>query len=174
LLHEEILMSIAELLLPEFDQEMAGTRKTLERVPDDKLDWKAHPKSNTIRWVASHLAEIPGWVSATLIEDSWDFEPPGGEPYRTPMLSSREEILRVFDLHVAEARKAIAATSDEAFHKEWSLLQGGKVLFTMPRYTVARSFLLNHVIHHRAYLCSYLRLNDIPVPALYGPSGDEK
>src|SRR5262245_26042799 len=166
-------MSIAELLLPEFDQEMAGTRKTLERVPDDKLDWKAHPKSNTIRWVASHLVEMPGWVEPTLTGDSWDFAPPGGEPYRTPILESRQEMLEEFDKIVATARAAIAKTSDAEFAKQWSLLQGGKAIFTASRYTVIRSFVLNHMIHHRTYLCSYLRMNNIPVPALYGPSGDE-
>ena len=166
-------MSIAESILPEFDQEMAGTRRTIERIPNDKLDWKAHPKSNTIGWVGSHLAEIPCWGAGTLTSDSWDIEPPGGEPYRTRQLSSREEMLTEFDKNVAAARAAIAKTSDEAFAQDWSLLQGGKVLMTMPRIVVIRSFILNHSIHHRAWLCSYLRMNDVPVPALYGPSGDE-
>src|SRR4029077_16556910 len=97
---EENAMSLAELLLPEFDQEMAGTRKVLERVPNDKLDWKAHPKSNTIGWVASHLADIPGWVGFTLGADSLDLEPPGKEPYRTKILTSREEMLAAFDKNV--------------------------------------------------------------------------
>ncbi len=167
-------MSIAEMILPEFEQEMAGTRKTLERIPDDKLDWKAHPKSNTIGWVGGHLAEIPGWVEGTLTQDSWDINPPGGEPYRTPQFKSHQEMLDVFDKNVAAAKKAIAATSDEAFMKPWSLLSGGETLMTMPRLAVIRGFVISHTIHHRAYLCCYLRLNDIPVPALYGPSGDEK
>jgi uncharacterized damage-inducible protein DinB len=166
-------MSIAQSILPEFDQEMAGTRKVLERVPDDKLGWKAHPKSNTIGWVAAHLSEIPGWVGGTLKQDSWDINPVGGEPYKSPPAESREQILAVFDKNVAEAREAIAAASDEDFAKQWSLLSGGNVVFTMPRIGVVRSFVLNHTIHHRAFLCSYLRLNDVPVPGLYGPSGDE-
>jgi uncharacterized damage-inducible protein DinB len=166
-------MTIAESILPEFDQEMAGTRKTLERVPNDKLEWKAHPKSNTIGWNAAHLAEIPGWVEGTLTQTEWDIAPKGGEPYRTPVMTSREQILGVFDKNVATARKAIEKTSDAAFAIEWSLLMGGEKILTMPRLSVIRSFVLNHSIHHRAYLCSYLRLNDIPVPALYGPSGDE-
>lgn len=166
-------MSIAESILPEFDQEMANTRKVLERIPDEKLDWKAHPKSNTIGWNGAHLAEIPGWVEGTLTKDSWDINPPGGEPYRTPSANSRQQIIETFDKNVAAARKAIQATSDGAFMKDWSLLSGGKVFFTMPRIAVIRTFVLNHTIHHRAYLCSYLRLNDIPVPGLYGPSGDE-
>lgn len=167
-------MSIAKTLLPEFEQEMAGTRKTLERIPDDKLEWRAHPKSNTIGWVASHLVEIPGWVEGTLTQSSWDLSPVGGEPYRTPALNSRREILDQFDANVAAAVKAIGATSDAEFQQDWSLLAGGKIVFTMPRVAVIRVFTINHLIHHRAHLCVYLRLNDIPVPALYGPSGDEQ
>ena len=165
--------TFADLILPEFDEEMAGTRKVLERVPNDKLDWKAHPKSNTIRWVASHLVEITDWVEGTLTADQWDISPPGSEPYRTPLLGSREEMLEVFDRNVSIARKAIAATSDDEYQKPWSLLYQGQNVFTMPRLKVIRSFTLNHIIHHRAHLCVYLRLNDIPVPGLYGPSGDE-
>jgi uncharacterized damage-inducible protein DinB len=166
-------MKIAELLLPEFDQEMASTRKVLERVPEDKFAWKAHPKSNTIGWVACHLAEIPGWGEGIIAQESWDIHPPGEEPYQTPKLNSRQEILDMFDAGVAAARKSIAATSDEAFAKSWSLLEGGKPMITMPRYNVIRSFLINHAIHHRGHLCVYLRLNDVPVPGLYGPSADE-
>ena len=108
-------MTIAEAVLPEYDQEMAGTRRTLERVPEDKLDWRAHPKSNTIGWVASHLAEIPGWVEGTLKHDSWDIHPAGGVPYRTAILTSRKEILDVFDQGVAEGRKTIDTTGDVSF-----------------------------------------------------------
>lgn len=166
-------MNISESILPEFDQEMANTRKVLERIPDDKLDWKAHPKSNSIGWNAAHLAEIPGWVQFTLNQDELDINPPGGEPYRTPPANSRQQVLERFDKNVAAARNAIQATSDVDFTKQWSLLNGGQVFFTMPRLAVLRTFVLNHTIHHRAFLCSYLRLNDIPVPGLYGPSGDE-
>jgi uncharacterized damage-inducible protein DinB len=168
-------MQIAELLLPEFDQEMASTRKVLERVPNDKLDWKAHPKSCTIGWVASHLVEIPNWVEGTCNGDSWDVHPPGqAEMYHTPVMKSREEMLAAFDQHVTAARAAIEKTSDEAFWQPWSLLMQGKPLFTMPRYTVIRSFVINHIVHHRAFLLSYLRLNDIPIPGMYGPSADEQ
>ena len=166
-------MSIAESILPEFEHEMAGVRKTLERVPEDKFDWKAHLKSNTIGWVSAHLAEIPGWVAGTLKQESWDINPVGGKPYQSPKAISRKQLLEVFDKNVTAARQAISTTSDEAFQKQWSLLSGGKPLFTMPRIGVIRGFVINHAIHHRAVLCVYLRLNDIPVPALYGPSGDE-
>ena len=167
-------MSIAQSILPEFDLEMAGTRKTIERIPDARLDWKAHARSNTIGWVGSHLAEIPGWVEGTLTQDLWDFSPPGQDPFRTPILGSHQQMVDVFDQNVATARRAIEATSDDAFMKNWSLLYQGNTILTMPRIAVIRSFILNHTIHHRAILTVYLRLNDIPVPALYGPSGDEQ
>ena len=167
-------MTIAESILPEFEMEMAGTRKVLERIPDNKLDWKAHPKSNPIGWVASHLVEIVGWVEGILTQDTWDINPEGGQPYRTTILGSRQEILDLFDANVVAARKQIGATSDEAFAKSWSLLSGGQELITMPKLGVIRIWVLNHTIHHRGHLCVYLRLNDIPIPALYGPSGDEQ
>jgi uncharacterized damage-inducible protein DinB len=170
---EDNPMKYAESILPEFDQEMANTRKVLERVPEDKLDWRAHPKSNTIGWNANHLAEMPGWVEGTLTQPSWDVAPPGGGGYQSPKLMTRKEILDVFDRNVAAARKAIAAVKDEDVMQPWSLLQGGKALFTMPRAAVIRGFVLNHMIHHRAILCVYLRLNNVPVPGMYGPSGDE-
>ena len=166
-------MSYSELILPEFDSEMANTRKVLERVPEDKLDWKPHAKSHTIGWNANHLAEIPGWVEGTLTGPSWDIAPAEGEPYRSPTLTTRREILELFDRNVAAARKAIAAAKDEEMGQSWSLLRAGEPLFTMPRAAVIRGFVLNHTIHHRAILCVYYRLNDIPVPGMYGPSGDE-
>ncbi|HZU35325.1 MAG TPA: DinB family protein [Gemmataceae bacterium] len=166
-------MSYAAAVLPEFDREMANTRKVLERVPEDKVDWSAHPKSHTIGWNANHLAEIPGWVEATLTMPALDIAPPGGPRYESPKLTKRQAILDVFDRNVAAARKALAAVRDEDMMQPWSLLQGGQPIFTMPRAAVIRGFVLNHMIHHRAILCVYLRLNDIPVPGMYGPSGDE-
>jgi uncharacterized damage-inducible protein DinB len=166
-------MNYAETILPEFDREMANTRKVLERVPEDKLEWQPHPKSHTIGWNANHLVEIPGWVEGWLTKPSWDFAPIGGEPYRSPKGTSRQEILDQFDRNVAAARKAIAAVTDEQMAQPWSLLKAGTTIFTMPRATVFRSFILNHLIHHRAILCVYLRLNNIAVPGMYGPSGDE-
>lgn len=166
-------MTLSQRLLPEFDQEMANTRKVLERIPADKLEWKAHPKSNTIGWVGMHVADIPGWAEFMLTKDSLDIAPPGGTPYRTPAADSREAILKHFDERAAAGRAAIAAASDDDFAKPWSLLHGGNVIFTQPRYVVLRNSVMNHLVHHRAHLCVYLRLNDVPVPGLYGPSADE-
>ena len=166
-------MSYAETILPEFDQEMANTRKVLERIPDDKLDWQAHPKSHTIGWNANHVADIPNWLVMVLTETSLDIAPVGGEPYALPKLTSRQEILELFDRNVAAARKAITEVKDEDVGIPWTLSQAGQPIFTMPRAAVVRTMVLNHLIHHRAHLCVYLRLNDIPVPGMYGPSGDE-
>lgn len=166
-------MSYSESILPEFDEEMANTRKVLERVPEDRLEWRAHPKSHTINWNASHLAEIPGWAVGTIKDTEWDFSPVGGPAYLTPSLTSRAEILAMFDENVAAARAAIAGATDEEMTVPWTLKYQGNVIFTMPRAAVIRSFVLNHIIHHRAITCVYLRLNDVPVPGMYGPSGDE-
>jgi uncharacterized damage-inducible protein DinB len=166
-------MSLAQSLLPEFDQEMAGTRTTLERVPEDKLDWRPHEKSMTMGGLATHIANMVNWATVTLTQDSFDFQPEGSEPYREEPVKSRAELLAKFEQALASARTALAATSDETMMKNWSLLGGGKVMFTMPRIACLRGMILNHIIHHRAQLCVYLRMNDVPVPALYGPSADE-
>jgi uncharacterized damage-inducible protein DinB len=166
-------MSYAETLLPEFDQEMASTRKVLERLPDDKLDWKPHPKSNTIGWNANHVADTVNWLVLALTKPSLDMAPTDGPKYEFPALTSRKQILELFDRNVAAARKAIAETKDEEIGHPWTLSQAGQEYFTMPRSTVVRIFVLNHLIHHRAHLCVYLRLNDVAVPGMYGPSGDE-
>ena len=167
-------MNYAESILPEFDREMANTRKVLERVPEDKLDWQAHPKSHTIGWNANHLAEILGWVEGALTAPSWDIAPIGGEPYQSPKLTRRQEILDLFDRNVAAARKAIAAVRDDQLSQPWSLLKAGTTLFTMPRATVIRSLVLNHLIHHRGQLTVYLRLLNVPLPMVYGPTADER
>jgi uncharacterized damage-inducible protein DinB len=166
-------MSYAEALLPEFDREMANTRKVLERVPDDKFDWQAHPRSHTIGWNASHVADLPNWLVAALTKPSLDVAPVGGPRYEFPKATSRREVLDLFDRNVAAARKAITEVKDDEVHEPWTLSQGGKEIFTMPRAAVVRGVVMNHLIHHRAHLCVYLRLNDIPVPGMYGPSGDE-
>ncbi len=166
-------MRLSETLLPEFDHEMANTRKTLERVPDDKFAWKPHEKSMPMGGLATHLANILTWVIHTINKDSIDVAPPGGEPLRMPQATSRQEVLDTFDQNLAAARAALAGASDELLLKPWSLLAGGKTILTMPRIAVLRSFVMNHSIHHRAQLGVYLRINDVPVPSIYGPSADE-
>jgi len=161
--------SLSQSLLPDFDHEMANTRKSLERVPDNKLDYKPHAKSMSLGQLATHLATINHWVEATIGVDSFDVStaPPN------PELKSRTEILAEFDKNVAASRKLLAGATDAQLTQPWALLSEGKTVFTMPRVAVVRNFILNHTIHHRAQLGVYLRLNDIAVPSIYGPSADE-
>ena len=166
-------MSISEALLPEFDQEMDGARRTLERVPEDRFDWKPHAKSGSMIWLAGHLANIPYWATLTIQEGELDLMPDGKPLPQPPAPTSVDQMLAEFDQHVRKARAAIAGADDAAFLAPWSLLKNGVTIFSMPKIAVLRSFVMNHLIHHRAQLGVYLRLNDIPVPALYGPSADE-
>ncbi len=166
-------MAIKDALLPEFDHEMANTRKTLERVPEAGFDWRPHKKSMTMGGLATHLSNIPKWGVMSIEQDSVDLAP-GGVPMKPPeQAKSVREVLDLFDQNVAAARSAISAASDEKLVKPWTLLHAGKTVLTMPRIGVLRSFVLNHIIHHRAQLGVYLRLNDVPVPSIYGPSADE-
>lgn len=166
-------MPIAQSLLPELDQEMAGTRKTLERIPEDKFDYRPHEKSFSMIALATHIANMVGWGADTLRSDSFDVAPVGGEPYKEEAAKSVAELLEKFDKNHAEFRSALAAASDADLMASWSLLSGGNPVFTMPRIACIRGMILNHLIHHRAQLGVYLRINDVPVPALYGPSADE-
>ena len=166
-------MTISESLLPEFDNEMANTRKSLERVPEGNFAWKPHEKSMTLGRLAQHVAEIPGWTKFTIDQDSLDIAPPGAPPYQPAEVKSRQQLLEVFDKNVAAARAAIAGAKDDHLMRDWSLLSGGHTVFRMPRIAVLRRMVMNHLIHHRAQLGVYLRLNNVPVPALYGPSADE-
>lgn len=165
-------MALSNSLLPEFDNEMANTRKTLERVPDEKFAWKPHDKSFPMGGLATHLANLPSWGSLTLSSDSFDVAPEG-KPMKTPELNSTKDVLQKFDENVTATRAAIVGASDEDFFQPWTLQSNGNTLMTMPKISVLRSFVMNHMIHHRAQLGVYLRLNDIPVPSIYGPSADE-
>lgn len=166
-------MSIAQSMLPEFDQEMAGTRKTLERLPADKFDFRPHEKSFSMIGLATHIANMLGWGATTIKEASFDVAPVGAPPYKEEPAKSVAELLEKFDKGAAEFRAALAEASDEQMMQNWSLLAGGNALFTMPRVAVLRGMIMNHIIHHRAQLTVYLRMNDVPVPPLYGPSADE-
>jgi uncharacterized damage-inducible protein DinB len=166
-------MGMSEALLPEFDHEMQNTRKVLERVPEGKPDYRPHPKSMTLGRLAAHVAEIPRWAGMTLATESLDVNPPGEAPRTPAVMTSRQELLNGFDKMVAESRAAIAGASDAELAKPWTLLAGGRTVLTMPKAAVLRSFVLSHLIHHRAQLGVYLRLNDVAVPSIYGPSADE-
>jgi uncharacterized damage-inducible protein DinB len=152
---------------------MAGTRKVLERLPEDKFGWKPSEKSGTTVWLAGHVANLPQWLSMTLGTEELDINPVGEQPPRPRPPANREELLALFDKNSAEARRTLASASDEDLMKPWTLLSAGQKLFTMPRVAVVRSFMMNHLIHHRGQLTVYLRMTGAPVPGLYGPSADE-
>ena len=166
-------MPISQTILPEFDHEMANTRKTLERVPDEKFSWKPHEKSMSLGGLATHLSNIPSWTANTFDVDELDIAPVGGPPFRLEEAKSTADLLAAFDKNVASARAALETASDENWKGKWSLLNGGKPIFTLPRTAVMRGFIMSHSIHHRAQLGVYLRLLDVPVPSIYGPSADE-
>lgn len=149
---------------------MASTRKTLERLPENKLDYKPDPKSMALGRLAGHITEMVGWGGMTLTTDSLNIDPAA---HPGLVATSREQILAEFDKNAASTRAAIAAATDEAMMASWTLSIAGNPLFTMPRAGVVRTMIMNHVIHHRAQLTVYYRLNGVPVPALYGPSADE-
>jgi uncharacterized damage-inducible protein DinB len=158
-----------DALLPEFDHEMSVTRKVLERVPLEKADWTPHQKSMSLGQLAQHVATLPGWGSITLKQAEFDL---GGGPPDQP-IRDRATLLATFDRLVGETRGALTATSDAELMAPWALKKDGHTIFSMPKASVWRSFLMNHVVHHRGQLSVYLRLNDVPVPSIYGPSADE-
>jgi len=166
-------MSIAETVLPEFDNEMASTRKLLERAPAADAAWKPHAKSMSLGDLVTHLANLPMWATLTLKESELHLNPPGGPAYTPPTYSGPQVTLDTFDANVAAARQVIASAADSAFFAPWTLKSAGKTVFTLPRVVVLRSFVLNHMIHHRGQLSVYLRLRDVPLPSIYGPTADD-
>jgi uncharacterized damage-inducible protein DinB len=160
---------MVDALLPEFDREMTITRKVLERVPDATLGWKPHVKSFSLGELASHVATLPTWGAETLNKSEIDI---GASPPLTA-LPSKADVLAAFDTSAAAARAALAGKSDAELMATWTLKRNGKAIFSMPKAVVLRSFVLSHLIHHRGQLSVYLRLLDVPVPAIYGPSADE-
>jgi uncharacterized damage-inducible protein DinB len=161
---------LAAAFLAELDNEAKTARECLARVPADKFEWKPHEKSMTMGHLAVHIAEMFGWTSSSLTQDALDFASFDYKPFEP---STTEELLAFFDNKVAEAREILAKTNDDTFMTEWTLRNGEQVYFTMPKVAVMRSFVMNHIVHHRGQLSVYLRLNDIPVPSIYGPSADE-
>jgi uncharacterized damage-inducible protein DinB len=163
------MMMNGAMLIPEFDHEMANTRKALERVPEDQLDFKPHERSWSMLQLAGHLAQLPSWASLTLSTTEIDLD----QPFERPEIESKADVLDAFDASVTAARAALEAASADDLMVTWSLTSGGEVALAMPRAAVLRSFVLNHNVHHRGQLTVYLRLVGAPVPPLYGPSADE-
>ncbi len=161
-------MSIAETLLPEFDQEMTTTRRLIERVPTEKGKWKPHPKSFPLGHLTQLVVMMPSWITNAVQETFLDLANYPGYSYETT-----EDLVKTFDENVKEARSALAKTTDKDFTADWSLKHGDKVFFTAPRATIVRQT-INHFVHHRGQLTVYLRLIDVPIPSIYGPTADEK
>lgn len=162
-------MSIAETLLSELTREAAATRKCLERVPEDALDWRPHPKSMRLRHLATHVARLPAWGVAVLTRDVWTKDPEA--EHEQP--ETREAIVSLFDGHVEDFKKALKGKKDAYLEATWSMELGGVTTIQRPRAAVLRVLVLNHMIHHRAQLGVYLRLQDVPLPPIYGPTADE-
>jgi uncharacterized damage-inducible protein DinB len=163
-------MTLKDAFLPDFDHEMAVTRRVLERVPEAAFGWKPHEKSFALGGLATHIAQIPRWGESILDRESYDVAQ-GGRPAEAP---SHAAVLETFDRHVANVRKRLLERSEAELMAPWSLKRGAQTLMLMPRLTALRSFLLHHIIHHRGQLTVYLRLQDVPLPPLYGSTADEK
>jgi uncharacterized damage-inducible protein DinB len=163
-------MRINDLLLSEFDEEMKKTRTTLERVPADKKDFVPHPKSMPLGRLAPHVAQLSGFGVVILTQPGLDFS---AQSYKPLPLESSAQLVQVFDEGAAKVRAALQAVQDEAWNEPWKLSIGPKTLFEGSRFLAYRQMFLNHIVHHRAQLGVYLRLNDEPVPATYGPSADD-
>jgi uncharacterized damage-inducible protein DinB len=167
-------VTIADLILPEFDAETTTTRKVLERVPDDRGEWKPHPKSFPLAHLAQLVARLPGWTMMVTDATEFDIAPPGGNNASQPYsIEKTATLLAEFDKNVTAARAAIARTSDDEFQVPWQFKRGGEVMITQPRYGMLRSMMLNHLVHHRAQLGLYLRMLDQQVPSMYGPTADD-
>lgn len=163
-------MTTCQTITLDYDEEMANTRKLLERVPldDAHRGYRPHPKSATLERLATHVAELPGWPKMALASELLELQP-GFQPR---VAGSTAELLEIFDQSVEEGRAAIHSASDAEMEKNWTFKFGEQITFTALRTKVIRSF-VNHLVHHRAQLGVYLRLNDIPIPGMYGPSADE-
>jgi uncharacterized damage-inducible protein DinB len=172
--HEVEFMQISELLLPEFDTEIAVTRTVLERVPDDRGEWKPHAKSFPLGHLAQLVARLPGWVNLVLDRTTLDIAPVNGPGFPGYSLEKTATLLSELDTNAAAAHGAIARASDEDYAVTWILQRGGTTMMSSTRYVALRSMVFNHLVHHRAQLALYLRMLDLRVPSMYGPTADDQ
>src|SRR5215471_5310353 len=167
-------MAITELLLAELDHEAIGIRKTLERVPEGKNDWKPHEKSMPLGSLATIVATVPSWLDMVVNIDELDINPPGGSKFRPAEWKTRQELLQSFEGSLKKGREVLQKTTDDhLLNTKWRMLSGGKLMMEQSRYEAVREGVLNHMAHHRGQLTVYLRLLGERVPAIYGPSADE-
>ncbi len=163
-------MPINDVLISELQQEAASTRKMLERVPEKSFSWKPHEKSMSLGVLAHHIAELPEWVGASVNQDELDF---AEQKYTPKEQTTTEALLKIFDENISNAVECLKNASDEKLLSSWTLRNGEKVYLTMPKAGVVRGFVLNHTVHHRGQLSVFLRLLDVPLPSIYGPTADE-
>lgn len=164
-------MPIIDAMRMEFERECVGTKKLLERVPQEHWDFQPHPKSMTLGRLASHIAEIPQWTEATLLQDSLEFSTGGYQPFDA---GNVEALMAKYEEASSEAIKLMQGVSDEDMMKSWTMSMDGKDVFSAPKVGVLRAFIISHIIHHRGQLGVYYRLKDVPLPSIYGPSADEQ
>ncbi len=166
-------MKLTEIYLAQLEREMIGSRKALERVPEGKPDWKPHPKSMALGYLATLVATMPSWIAMAIDQDALDLNPPGGGGYKTPTWSTTAELVGLLDDSIAKAKASLGGTSDEHLQTPWKLMVAGSVVMKSPRHAVVEDT-FTHLSHHRGQLTVYLRLNDVAVPSIYGPSADDK
>jgi hypothetical protein len=166
-------MKMTELFKGQLEREAPITRRALENVPEGKPDWKPHPKSMPLGYLSSLVASMPGWVAMAIKQDELDLYPKGGKPNTAPVVSTRRELLQALDDSVAKSREALAGTNDDYLMTPWRLLVAGKVVMEAPRHTVIEDT-FTHLAHHRGQLTVYMRLNEMKVPSIYGPTADDQ
>src|SRR5512138_4491 len=167
-------MKLTELYLGALEREAPASRRILERIPDDRFHWKPHAKSMPLGYLATLVATMPGWIDSMVNQDELDFAPKEPSDYKPPEFRTRGDLLAAFDVAFSKGLAALRSTNDEHLMTTWKLLAGGHVVQEQPRYIAIGDGVLNHWAHHRGQLTVYLRLNDVPVPSIYGPTADER
>ncbi len=163
--------TLGQAIAAELRHEAISTRKMLERFPEDKADWSPHEKSMKLAQLASHIADVPNWIRPTVTQEELDFSK---DEYKTTEFTTAEELVGHFDKSLKDALEVLQTASDEDLMITWRLRSGEEIFFEMPRIQVLRSMVMNHLIHHRGQYSVYLRLNDVPLPGVYGPTADEQ
>jgi uncharacterized damage-inducible protein DinB len=167
-------MKMTEWLSGELEREAASSRRVLERVPEGRNDWKPHEKSMQLGYLAALVATMPAWINFMVKQDSLDLSAPDSASFKPLDWKSRRDLIEKLDKGLAEAKQTLAQTNDDHLLTNWKFMIGGHVASEQPRYIMIQNAVLSHMAHHRGQLTVYLRLNDAPVPAIYGPSADER
>ena len=168
---KEQVMTLGQILMAELKHEAVSTRKMLERIPAGKLAWKPHEKSMSLEQLAGHIVNMFSWTNVTLKQDELDF---AKSDYKPKAYREASELVADFDKNIEDAVETLSNISNEEMAQTWTMRNGEQIYFTMPRTAVMRTFVMNHIIHHRGQLSVYLRLLDVPLPSVYGPTADEQ